>query len=627
MFVTLDGGIALPIPAKVGTDPFTRPADVSDYRWKADKLDRWLKAYTHCLYSLPQAFGDPLHSALNNIGRNMLGVHDANIIALRFVGEMQLAGYLTLNHRNQRSADKLERIIQPTRKFLGLDLDYKKAPDTAMSMPKIVGEDYMPKAIIIRRGISSQDNKKAMQVVNDIAAEQFTVNQFIFDLMKKFPPDYESAEFKGEYMLKRTMASAEKLLGKTFKFTQFLDSRSRMYDATTAGISPQGADWEKALCLPVYSERLTGKGVTALMEAAHGYAEKDFDLMTMIEHAKYPDRHWDVWGIVDKPYCYMACANLLRMWVDDPERPLPAFIPLDGRCSGLQHWSALTRSRAITAHLGMEANEDPQDIYEKCASDWEATLPEEEKQYATRKAAKIPVMTWGYNATRMTSMEHIDKLFGSRSKWCVDTKKFVEYKTGLERRKAGSLGCELYNQINETLRDLTNAVEWVSNAAVSIAEKGNADITWPTPDGFTCKQRKVKGEEVDLQIVLSNENVFTCGIMDFSKQRPAVAKHKSAIAPNVIHSLDATHLRMVARKLEAVGLPMIFVHDSFATHVNYRDTLYSIIVETFADLYGGDWLFYLRAYWQDKYKVELDMPPIQGDWDPESIKYLEKFFI
>ena len=85
----------------------------------------------------------------------------------------------------------------------------------------------------------------------------------------------------------------------------------------------------------------------------------------------------------------MACAYLIRQYWLDPSKPIPSFPPLDGRCSGLQHWSAvITKSNAITRHLGMHEEEAELDIYEKVADDWKQTLTDKEKQYATRKAAK-----------------------------------------------------------------------------------------------------------------------------------------------------------------------------------------------------------------------------------------------
>jgi DNA-directed RNA polymerase len=502
-------------------------------------------------------------------------------------------------------------------------------PDVGnIRLPAICGEEYMSKAIKVRHGVASHENKKVAGVVRDMSEERFVINEFVLGLVKKYPPDLRKAgEHQAKYLYDKTTSTAEYLLGKSFRFPHFLDSRSRMYPDTNCGVTVQGADYEKALLLPVYSEPLTPAGVEHLIKAAWGYSEIDWDMSTMIRHARDPEAHRSVWETADKPYSYMSCAKLLEMYDTAPEAPLPAFRPLDGRCSGLQHWSAVCRSRAITAHLGMEPDEHPLDIYEKVALDWENSLPDSQKVYATRKAAKIPVMTWGYNATRMTSMEYLDSLYGSKSQWDRKKKAFVVYEKGLDRATAGKLGCDLYDQLNVTLAELTEAVEWVSDCATIISEDGNPDIHWPTPDGFECKQRKVVGVEVVVKVILSNGEDFRVGLRDYTVQKPAHGKHRSAIAPNVIHSLDATHLRMVARKLAALGLPMIFVHDSFATHVNYTDTLYKIIVDTFSELYSVNWLQELHRYWTERYNVVLSDPPALGDWEPEKIKLLDKFFL
>ena len=628
MFVVLDGGVALPVPRAVGLDPFRRGLDISDHRWKSEKQVRWQRAYTHCLYSLHSQLGEPVHKAVNHIGAKMLDVIDPNIISLRFIGEMQLAGYLKLHKRRMKGTkNKEERILMPTRKLTGLNLGLLDAPDTAIKMPAICGVDYLSKAIVIRHGVASRDNKRIVDVTRDLAEERFTVNEYILQLLKNFRPEDGDGKFKAQYMLDRCMTSAEQLRGQSFRFGNFLCSRSRMYTDTTCGLTPQGSDYEKALLTPCYSETLTPSGVQHLIRSAWGYSEIEWDMSIMVQHAREPEKHRDVWKLADKPYSYMACANILSMYDNAPESPLPAFRALDGRCSGLQHLSALCRSTAITAHLGMERDEHELDIYEKVASDWKKTLPDSQKDFATRKAAKVPVMTWGYNATRMTSMDHIDKLFGAQMAWCPETESFVRATGGIDRALAGRLGCDLYNQINDTLSDLTLVVAWISDCASQISKAGNPDIHWPTPDGFECKQRKLAGVEKELTCTLSDGEVFKVNIMDYSEQNPAHGKHRSAIAPNVVHSLDATHLRMVARKMVGVGLPSVFIHDSFATHVNHVDTMYDFITETFAELYSENWMIGLKDYWEDRYKLEISQPPKLGDWEPEIVKVLDNFFM
>ena len=576
-------GVMLPIPqGKV--KGISRPENMNGLRWKEEKPEAWKRAYTHCLYSLPLHFELPLHSVVPRLARKMLEATDPMNVALRFIGEMELAGLITL----EKGFD--ERIVMPTKKFLSLELDCERIPATAISYPKLPGEK-IPVAPI-RGGIGNAANRKVSSITSDMAGEEFEVNKYILELVKKYPPEFNKTS--SAYMYHRAVESAERMKERQFRFPYFLDSRSRMYTDTTCGFSPQGADHEKALVIPTYKEVLSSSGFNALLEAAAGYSEMEWSEEEISNMAENPKDTMDQWKSADKPYSFMACANLINQYRSDPNTPLPSFIPLDGRCSGLQHWSAVVRSNAITRHLGMHEDEHELDIYEKVAEDWKLTLPKEMQFLATRKAAKIPTMTWGYNATMMTSMDHMGKLFGSSSAWCDLEMRYIDAEDGLDRATTSKYGCELYNQLQETLGPLQSAVNWVSGCAVEIAKYGNVEIRWPTPDGFTCLQRKVKGEKVDLDCKLSDDSRIALDILDFSGDTPNTRKHKSAIAPNIIHSLDATHLRMVARELKRLGLPKIFIHDSFATHCNYRDVLYKIIIETFVELYSREYLAELK---------------------------------
>lgn len=613
--INLDGGVVLPEPSR--PKGFTRPKDINQRRWDKDKNGRWERAYLHCLYSLPLHFELPLHSVVPRISRKMLEATDPFNVALRFMGEMELAGYITL----ERGFD--ERVVMPTKKFLDLKLDCERAPESAISYPKLP-EEEIPRAPI-RGGVGSVMNREVASITSDMSQEEFEINKFTLDLVEKYPPRFDKSS--SYYMYNRTIKAANKMFEDKFRFPYFLCSRGRMYTDTTCGFTPQGADHEKALLIPVFKLPLNEIGFEALKEAARGYSEQDWGAYEMASHASFPELYEHEWKKADKPYSYMACADLIRRYLVDPMEPLPAFIPLDGRCSGLQHWSAVVRSNAITRHLGMHKEEHKLDIYEKVARDWKDTLPKEEQYLATRKAAKIPTMTWGYNATMMTSMEHMAKLFGAEQFWDPDIHEYVKVGEGLERGETSRLGCDLYRQLSKTLGPLQEAVDWVSNCAHLISSFGNVEIRWPTPDGFTCLQRKVKGKKLDLDCTLSDGSRFTLDILDFTVEIPNSAKHKSAIAPNVIHSLDATHLRMVARSLKELGLPMIFIHDSFATHCNYRDVLYKIIIETFVELYSGNYLEELKAYWEKLYTVKLAPTPKFGSWKPKTLYNLDRFFV
>jgi DNA-directed RNA polymerase len=562
-------------------------------------------------------FEFPLHTVVVKLSKKMMEASEPFNVALRFMGEMEMQGYVQFKRGYN------ERTVLPTKKFLDLVLDCNRAPESCMRLPIAKGGE-VPRSPI-RGGISDAMNQHVSSITSRMAEEEFTINEPMLDIITKYPPKSDRISF--DYMFDRTVTSAKTFLGEEFKFPYFLDSRGRIYTDTTCGFNPQGADHEKAILVPTHKEVLTKQGFAALVETARGYAEIKWDIVLMAQHGKYSDHYVEQWMEADKPYSYIACAKMISQFLDNPEEPLPAFIPLDGRCSGLQHWSAVIRSNAITRHLGMDVDEAELDIYEKVAADWKDILPPEEKQFATRKAAKVPVMTWGYNATMMTSMEHMAKLFGAKQKWDMESRSFINTSEGLDRGVTSRLGVDLYKQLQKTLGPLQAAVSWVSNSASIISGDGNVDIRWPTPDGFTCMQRKVKGEKLWLACILSNGKHFELQIMDFTNNLPNTRKHRSAIAPNIIHSLDATHLRMVARKLEERGLPMIFIHDSFATHCNHREELYDIIVESFIELYSREYLVELKSYWETLYDVDLENPPEVGDWKPSSLNGLKRFFL
>ena len=63
-------------------------------------------------------------------------------------------------------------------------------------------------------------------------------------------------------------------------------------------------------------------------------------------------------------------------------------------------------------------------------------------------------------------------------------------------------------------------------------------------------------------------------------------KARSSIAPNYIHSLDAAHLVLVANACARRGIPLVTVHDSYATLPPYADRLREILLEELRAMYA-----------------------------------------
>lgn len=607
--IILDCGIELPEPAP-------------NVHHKPDKMD-----YEKCLSRLVEVIGQ-------TVGVTVGYIHHNPHIAARFIGEMRLAGYIkyVYHYRGKTDDTNTDAAVKMTEARIMATTKLHKVPvEEIHHVPTEPVETFKGKhsMIQVRRGVESRNNKLIKQnptsyaVVKEIRKQKFRINKYVLDILGAKPALLESDD--GFIMYQRCMHYAHQYKDRDyFYFPQYLDSRGREYDETTIGFSPQGADHEKALVLPCYEEVLTKDGYEALLEALYGCSEQDWSVEEMISHARDPIGTHYIWKIADSKYSYIALAKILMDYHDDPTQPLPAFTPLDGRCSGLQHWSALTCSTAITNRLGMEPKEadDGLDIYEYVAEQWKYTLPIDLQHYATRKAAKIPVMTFGYNATRMTSIEHISSLYGEVSEWNAIEGRWAVTQEGLKRAEAASLGSDLYNRLRETLKAFVEAVQWLGVCAKTIDREV---INWTTPDGFVGQQKKTVKEDVRIRVTLSNGKEMEV-IHKHDTKRPDKRRHASALSPNIIHSLDATHLRMVARRLAELGLPMVFIHDSFATHSNHRHTLYRIIIEEFIKLYSGNYLQDLKEEWERLYEVELPEPPERGDWDVNILNQCEWFF-
>lgn len=90
-------------------------------------------------------------------------------------------------------------------------------------------------------------------------------------------------------------------------------------------------------------------------------------------------------------------------------------------------------------------------------------------------------------------------------------------------------------------------------------------------------------------------------------------KQVSAFAANYIHSLDATHCRMIARRCRAEGVTFAHVHDSFWTHAATVRHLDRIIREEFVKLHETNALGRLRDQFVKLYPgIKFPQVPDRG---------------
>jgi DNA-directed RNA polymerase len=206
-------------------------------------------------------------------------------------------------------------------------------------------------------------------------------------------------------------------------------------------------------------------------------------------------------------------------------------------------------------------------------------------------------------------------------------------------------GCglkKMAKQINDALleptehaRDLARAVratikkiapkaievfEWLQRLAAICAEH-NVLLRWPTKQGFLVvneyhpsdtKQMKRPVLKDGKQVIRVGKPVFryTELAVDY-KGNIKIGKAITSAAANFVHSADACHLQMIALACEREVIPLVTVHDCFATTANHARRLHEIIGEQFVDMYENyDWLGTIWQSARDALPKSVELPAI-----------------
>lgn len=391
-----------------------------------------------------------------------------------------------------------------------------------------------------------------------------------------------------------------------------LDFRSRAY-TTTSGVSPQGSDVSKALLQFGEAKTLGDRGwYWFRVHGANKYGEDK-------EH--YDDRvHWvdnnsdafvragldplgntDVWKDADKPYQFLSWCIEYASAIHQEGGP-QAFksrlaVALDGSCNGLQHFSAMLRDPVGGASVNLTPADKPADIYQDVADVATAKLeaictrPDHEhyalaanwmglfKKFTNgkmnRKLTKKPVMTLPYGSTLQTCTQSV---FG----WYIEQK--VEYfPKNTAFKHSIFMSRLLWESIGEIVISARSAMTWLQKCARLLA-KHDEPIIYTTPISFPMVQfaPNMHKKQIHAQI---GGNIKVA----IRTELPGVDPYKAASgsSPNLVHSVDATHMHMVVAEGARRGFThFAMIHDDFGVHACNIDDLHEIIREQFVKLHS-----------------------------------------
>lgn len=450
-------------------------------------------------------------------------------------------------------------------------------------------------------------------------------------------------------------------------FPHELDFRGRVYPISQFGPSPQGCDWQKALIHFADGKPLGDEGRRWLMihiANLFGVDKVPFDdrIDWVLEHSAQlldsADNPLDgarFWTTADSPFMALAAcfefAGMLEQGAD-----YVSFLPvaLDGSCSGLQHFSAMLRDEEGGRAVNLLPAECPQDVYMAVArkaqemadcshaellarfpaiaamvikgkdeNGTEVEFPTEPLRAAwagtkiKRPIAKRPTMTYCYSATRFGMQAMILQTLKEMDRE-AEAKGERPYLEGVDNCRASVwLSHVLYSSIGLTVRAASTAMDWL-RAAAKVAATESLPLWWTTPMGLPILQEYKEMHGVVVRTHWAGKTVEF--LVNKEGDKLDSRAQANGVAPNFVHSLDASHLQSVALRAKREGIRHIAViHDSFGTHACDTGNLSRILRETFVEQYSGDVLgdFYneLKDQLGDELAAQLPPPPTAGSLD------------
>ena len=447
-----------------------------------------------------------------------------------------------------------------------------------------------------------------------------------------------------------------------FYFVYQTDFRGRLYPC--GQIHPQGTDWQKGLLQFADGVPLGKHGAKWL--AVHLANTWGNDKVSFEERVKWvqDNEHWILdcaehpldnthWADADEPFCFLAaCFEWQGYKQQGDAYESRCAVALDGSCSGIQHYSAMLRDTVgalATNVICEDATKGKRDIYGEVAKATAALMQQEiadkeNGKYAAfvlgnkllnRKIVKRAVMTLPYGSKYQSCHSYISealipslKALGKDEKECLEIARYTS-KT-------------VWTAIPLVVQAAREGMSYLQKLARLFSNQTNP-ITWQTPSGFMVQQSyySVEGKVIKLRTggrIILKDDVPTWETGREDKDRLHLTfqstntrkidptRQVSGIAPNFIHSLDASHLMMSVCEAKRHNISnFALIHDSLGTHAGQTEDFAKIIRETFYRLYSDytpleDITKHLLEQIEEPDKEKIPTPPTKGDLDLTKIK-------
>nr|QWO71391.1 RNA polymerase [Arthromyces claviformis] len=354
----------------------------------------------------------------------------------------------------------------------------------------------------------------------------------------------------------------------------------------------------------------------------------------------------------DLPFIFTAfCLNMKEIHIN-PKAIIKTPIFLDATCSGIQHLAALMKDLELGANTNLlpsNKEDKPEDIYSVLLDHINKKINEYGNKYPeygilkliklTRKEIKTSVMTKVYNVTiygmaqqlktilakvegvmekdknkegsklALTKIKEpykINELFeeefhkkpikkikdklsesikGNKSKTKFICKSHDGKPVELEGKDIYKIATIINDEIFVRFPALNNIYNYFTKIT-DITSKLGVPLTWITPTGLKITQEYLKKKQTVITVSIFGRSKRL--VLRENEDKLNKLKQKQAIIPNMVHSLDASHLMNLIKSAAEINFyPIITIHDCFGTLPNKMSELDFIVRKEFIIIYSN----------------------------------------
>ena len=300
----------------------------------------------------------------------------------------------------------------------------------------------------------------------------------------------------------------------------------------------------------------------------------------------------------ESPYKFLAFSLALSELQKDPKAIIKLPVWLDATCSGIQHLSGLLADFTLGSNVNLVPSENISDIYSSLLQPINHNINKFGKENIefqnlsniklTRKIIKRPIMTKVYNVS----------ILGIKDQLISEFKKINLGENTIRYEAPGINGYVLLNNsevlkiasiINKTIFTEFPSLKTIYDYFLEIVRlmvKIGIPIVWFTPSGLEITQSYLKSDVYKVSINIRGKSKKMV-LKDWKNEIDTI-KQVNAIIPNIIHSLDASHLvNLINTAINNKFTPILGVHDCFGTHPNRMDYLSYEVKKEFILLYSN----------------------------------------